>query len=53
MDCLKISKVPFRSELNRTALLSGVQENGRFALSSSVSRLFAGKSAPSGASAPM
>jgi hypothetical protein len=51
--CLKISEVPFRSELNRTILLSGVQEYGPLALSSSVSRLFARKCAPSGASVPM
>src|SRR6266851_5556931 len=41
MACLNISGVPFRSELNRTAVLSDVQEVGMLTLSSSVSRLLA------------
>src|SRR5437868_7587453 len=52
LACLKISGVPFRSELNRTALLSGVQENGMLTLSSSVSRLFSSKCVPSAARVP-
>src|SRR5215470_16836383 len=53
LACLKISMVLFRSEMNSTVLLSGVQENGRFRLSSSVSRLCASTCAPSDASVPM
>jgi hypothetical protein len=51
--CLNISEVPFRFELNKTALLSGVQAKGLFWFSSSVSFLLAGKRVPSGASVPM
>ena len=53
MACLNISEVPFRFELNSTALLSGVHANGTFWFSSSVSLLFATRCVPSGASAPM
>jgi hypothetical protein len=38
-SCLNISGAPFRSELNKTALLSGVQANGTLMLSSTLSRL--------------
>jgi len=53
MNCLNICGVPFRFELNNTALLSGVQAKGSFWFSSSVSLLFASKCVPSGASAAM
>src|SRR5215831_243364 len=53
MGCLNISGAPFRFELNRTALLSGVQEYGEFSFSSRVSRLSASKCVPSAASVPM
>ena len=36
--CLKMSRVPFRSDVNRTAVLSGVQFVGKSSLSSSVNR---------------
>src|SRR5207253_8555327 len=41
--CLKISRVPFRSELNKTALLSGVQAKGTFSFSSRVSLRWASR----------
>ena len=49
----QISEVPLRFELNRIALLSGVQANGSFLFSSNVILLFESKCVPSGASAPI
>src|SRR3974390_697124 len=53
IDCLNISRVPFRSELKRTAVLSGVQDHGTSSLSSIVSRLLASNCVPFIDSVPM
>src|SRR5215469_10207001 len=52
MACLKISRVPLRFELNRIALLSGVQATGIFSFSSRVSRRVASNLVPSVSSVP-
>ena len=51
--CLKISEVPFRSESNKTSVLSGVHDVGMLALSSRVSRLYPSNAVLSGANVPM